>query len=174
MLDGARRLEVPKGEVLLRAGDPHGRAFYVLSGCLRSYVIDSGGKEHTMQFAPEDWYLGDMKSMMRDVPATIFIEALEPSIVLEMDSDRAREALTRDHAAQSVMFMKLHNHVITLQDRIIDLLASTGEERYLRFIKTYPGLMQRLPQKLIASYLGVTPESLSRIRRSIAGQGQQV
>lgn len=173
MLDRARRLEVAKGEALARAGDARGRAFHVPSGCLRSYVIDRGGKEHTMQFAPEDWYLGDMKSMMRDVPATIFIAALEPSVVHEMDSERAREALTRDRTVRSAMFMKLHNHVIMLQDRIIDLLASTGEERYLRFIKTDPGLLQRLPQKLIASYLGITPESLSRNRRSIAGQGQQ-
>ncbi len=173
MLAGARRREVAKGEVLLRSGDEKVRAFYVASGCLRSYVIDASGKEHVLLFAPEGWYVGDMKSQVRGVPASLFIDALEPSTVHEMDVEQAREALSQDPATGSAMFAKLQNHMITLQDRIIDLLASSGEERYLRFIKTYPGLMQRLPQKLIASYLGVTPESLSRIRRSIAGQGGQ-
>lgn len=173
MLVGARRLEVRKGEVLLRAGDKQGRGFYVASGCLRSYVIDSSGKEHVVQFAPEDWFVSDLKSMLRGVPASMFIDALEPSVVHEIDNDRARDTLSNDPATQAMMFEKAHNRMVTLQDRVIELLAASGEERYLRFIKTYPGLMQRLPQKLIASYLGVTPESLSRIRRSIAGHGGQ-
>ena len=159
-----------KGQVLQRPGDAVGRGYYVLEGCLRSYVIDADGKEHVLQFAPENWLVGDQKAAIRNMPATLFIDALEDSLVLEIDFTMA---LSTDGRAElmEILMNKLRSNVVALNDRIVDLLAATGEERYLRFIETYPSLVQRLPQKLIASYLGLTPESLSRIRKSIAKGG---
>ena len=166
----AVRRAVAKGQVLQRPGDPVGRGYYVLEGCLRSYVIDADGKEHVLQFAPENWLVGDQKAAIRNIPATLFIDALEDSQVLELDFTMV---LSKDDSTElmEVLMNKLRNNVVTLNDRIVDLLAATGEERYVRFIETYPSLVQRLPQKLIASYLGLTPESLSRIRKSIAKGG---
>ena len=133
-------------------------------------MIDADGKEHVLQFAPENWLVGDQKAAIRNIPATLFIDALEDSQVLELDFTMV---LSKDGSTElmEVLMNKLRNNVVALNDRIVDLLAATGEERYVRFIETYPSLVQRLPQKLIASYLGLTPESLSRIRKSIAKGG---
>lgn len=167
---GNKRRSVNKAQLLQRPGDTVCRGYYVLEGCLRSYVIDADGKEHVLQFAPENWLVGDQKAAMRKVTATLFIDALEDSVVLEVDfAMELREDLRQE--LMEVVLQKLRNNVVALNDRIVDLLAATGEERYLRFIETYPSLVQRLPQKLIASYLGLTPESLSRIRRGIAKGG---
>jgi CRP-like cAMP-binding protein len=166
----AKRRAIPKGEVLQRPGDLVGRGYYVLEGCLRAFVIDTDGKEHVLQFAPEHWLIGDQKAAIRKIPATLFIDALEDSQVLEIDFGMALSGVERAEL-MDVLLNKLRNNVVALNDRIVDLLAATGEERYLRFIGTYPGLVQRLPQKLIASYLGLTPESLSRIRKGIAKGG---
>jgi CRP-like cAMP-binding protein len=169
-----KRRSVAKGQVLQRPGDAVGRGYYVFEGCLRSYVIDADGKEHVLQFAPENWLVGDQKAAIRKAPATLFIDALEDSLVIELDFTMALATERREELMELLM-NKLRNNVVALNDRIVDLLAATGEERYLRFIETYPGLAQRLPQKLIASYLGLTPESLSRIRKGIAkgGTGRQ-
>lgn len=169
-----KRCSVTKGQVLQRPGDPVGRGYYVLEGCLRSYVIDADGKEHVLQFAPEHWLVGDQKAAIRKIPATLFIDALEDSLVIEVDFTMALVSEGREELME-VLMNKLRINVVALNDRIVDLLAATGEERYLRLMETYPDLVQRLPQKLIASYLGLTPESLSRIRKGIAkgGTGRQ-
>jgi CRP/FNR family transcriptional regulator, anaerobic regulatory protein len=166
----ADRRVVKKGSILQRPGDAVYNGYFVLEGCLRAYVIDTDGKEHVLQFAPEQWIVGDQKAAIRKVPATVFIDALENSQVLEIDFSVPLNRADRDDLMESLV-QKLRNNVVALNDRIVDLLAATGEERYLRFVETYPSLVQRLPQKLIASYLGLTPESLSRIRKSIAKGG---
>ena len=168
-----KRLEIPKGHVLLHAGSQSHQGYFVLQGCLRSYVVDNKGKEHVMQFAPEGWVVGDMKSATRKTPATLNIDALEPSVVLVLNEDVMSKELPRRPEQVEELMTKFRNNIIALNDRIHDLLAASGEQRYLRFIETYPSLVQRLPQKLIASYLGVTPESLSRIRRSIVKKGKK-
>lgn len=158
---------VEKGEILLHQGDHATHAYLVIEGCLRSYVTDAQGKEHILQFSPEGWIAADMKSLVRKVPAVHGIDALEPTRVAMMD---ANETFTvdEDNAAWLAAQVKgMRNRVIVLTDRIAHLLASDAETRYLDFVETYPSLVQRLPQKLIASYLGITPESLSRVRRQL-------
>lgn len=162
---------VRKGEVLLRPGDAVKYGYIVRKGCLRSYVIDAAGKEHVLQFAPEGWAIGDMKATIRKEPATLFVDALEDSEVLEVDMDLMEDAVHERPELTGAILNKLRRNIVALNERIVDLMAATGEERYLRFMTTYPGLFQRLPQKLIASYLGLTPESLSRIRNGIAKGG---
>lgn len=162
---------VRKGEVLLRPGDTAKHGYIVRNGCLRAYVIDAAGKEHVLQFAPEDWAIGDMKATIQKEPATLFVDALEDSEVLEVQMDLMEERVHERPELASAIMNKLRRNIVALNERIVDLMAATGEERYLRFMATYPGLFQRLPQKLIASYLGLTPESLSRIRKGIAKGG---
>jgi CRP-like cAMP-binding protein len=168
---GGRERKFTRGKVLQRPGDVVEHGYFVKQGCLRSYVLGSDGKEHVLQFAPENWIIGDLKGAVRKEPGTLFIDTLEDSVVMELDFTRVNDPRTLPAEILSVELTKRRNNIIALNDRIIDLLAANGEDRYLHFLETYPGLAQRLPQKLIASYLGLTPESLSRIRRSIAKGG---
>lgn len=157
---------VKKGELLLQAGHKSDEAFYVVSGCLRSYFVDQKGKEHIYQFAPEDWIISDLSRMSKKNSNQAFlnIDALEDTevkVVLNMNAD---ELLRQDLDAAVSAFNKLFTHVHTLQNRIIELMSFSAEERYESFVKMYPNLHNRVPLKMIASYLAITPESLSRVR----------
>lgn len=155
--------KVKKGEVLLKSGDTVTSGFYVMSGCLRSYVVDSKGKEHTYQFAPEGWLISDLEVFKNKQKAFLTIEAIEDSEVKRLLFDF--DANNPDFA--KLAMGKMQNRLYALQHRIIQLLSYTAEERYLEFIKTYPDLFSRVPLKMIASYLGITPEGLSRIRKEM-------
>ena len=135
---------------------------------MKSYVLDEQGKEYIVQFAPEDWIISDMDSLLNDVLSSVFIETIEDSEVILLSNigtnplnDAPREVLMDG-------IQKFQKNIISLNKRIIHLLSSTAEKRYLDFMETYPTLYQRLPLKLIALYLGITPEFLSRIRKNLA------
>ena len=156
---------VKKGEILQRTGDDARKAFYVRKGLLRSYTIDEKGKEHIFIFAPEDWYISDIDADVHNNKAELFIEAIEDSEVQEFDrSNLSLENITID----LVDFQKLVKRVAVLQKRVIMLMSATAQERYEHFLETYPSIVQRAPQKMIASYLGITPEALSKIRGKMA------
>lgn len=161
---------ITKGTILLRQGEICKFGCKVITGCLKSYVIDDTGKEHIMQFAPEGWIITDMNSLHNNVPSDITIEAIEDSEVywiqnemLDFWENSGREVLLEQ-------IKMLTRNIITANKRTRMLLSSTSEERYLDFIQTYPTLTQRLPLKLIAAYIGITPEYLSEIRRKVAGR----
>ena len=157
---------VKKGEILVRNGWLSDAFYYVEKGCLRSYTIDSKGKEHVFQFAPEDWIISDQESLMNQGLAILNIDAIENSEIkiIKRPNDSASNL---DLESLLSMNQKLLRRVYSLQKRIIQLLSSSAEERYLEFLKLYPNLVQRVPQKMIASYLGITPESLSRVRKQL-------
>ncbi|QOD62158.1 Crp/Fnr family transcriptional regulator [Polaribacter haliotis] len=159
--------KVSKGEILLKQGEIAKHGYFVKKGCLKSYAIDKAGKEHIMQFAPESWLISDLDSFTNQTPSLVFIEVIENSeVVLFSKSDfKALEDL--DHKTVIEIANKFRNNLIASNKRIIGLLSATAEKRYLDFTETYPTLVQRLPLKLIASYIGVTPEYLSEIRRKI-------
>ena len=161
---------IKKGTLLLQQGEICKFGCKVISGCLKSYVIDDTGKEHIMQFAPEGWIITDMNSLFNHTPSNISIAAIEDSEVhwienqvLDFWDDASREDLLQQ-------IKMLTKNIITANNRTKLLLCSTGEERYFDFIQTYPTLTQRLPLKLIAGYIGITPEYLSEIRRKFAGK----
>ncbi len=160
--------KVLKGEILLSFGEIASFTYKVESGCLKSYVIDNAGKEHILQFAPEDWLIGDMDSATNRKPSVIFIEAIEDSEVSFIATSDFEDLHDLDKDLLIKMSVKLRNNLIATNKRIIGLLSATAKERYLEFIKTYPTLVQRLPLKLIASYIGITPEYLSDMRRKMA------
>ena len=147
-----KRIQVKKGQILQRSGEFNSKIYYVKSGLLRSYAIDKKGKEHIFMFAPEGWVIGD--SVSPEEPTMLFIDALEDSTVVVGEKRIEKENNGR----------KLINRIKVLQKRIIQLMSSTALERYEYFIQTYPELSQRIPQRMIASYLGVTPEALSKVK----------
>lgn len=157
-----------KGEFLLHAGEVCAYAFFVEKGVLRSFTTDETGKEHIIQFGPENWFVTDRSSAYFHEPSDFSIEAIEETTVVLID---ARFISNASGVYPSFMHFNekaLQNHIRQLQKRINLLLSATAEARYLDFIRLYPDLTLRVPQWMIASYLGITPESLSRVRKELA------
>jgi len=156
--------KVKKGEFLLREGDITRYSIFVASGCLRTYTIDDTGKEHILQFSPENWWTGDM-SFTSNVRSRCFIDALEDSEVLLTEPSSIQKL--NQYIPQSAVHYQaaLQKSMEAKNQRIVASLSETAEERYNDFLKKYPSLVQRVPQHMIASYLGISPETLSRIRK---------
>lgn len=161
--------QLARHEVLVRADEVARVGAFVARGCLRSFVVDAKGKEHIIQFAPEDWWISDQNSLARQEPAQFSIDAVEDSEVLLFDATFFRKLSQLTPTFTEFFHRLLQNNVRTLQRRLVLTLSASAEQRYVDFGQTYPTLARRLPQRMIASYLGVTPESLSRIRRELAG-----
>jgi CRP-like cAMP-binding protein len=147
-----KKTTIPKGQILQSKGELRSKIYVVKSGLLRSYSIDEKGKEHIFMFAPGGWVLAD--NVPPDQPSELFIDALEDSeaIILLKEVD--------DKVDQK----KLLNRVSAMQKRIIMLMSASAIERYDHFVETYPDIVQRVPQRMIASYLGITPEALSKVK----------
>ncbi len=160
--------EVKKGDYLLKSGEICQHTFFVDKGLLRMYSVNEDGKESIVQFAPENWMMSDRGSVYFNEPSAYFIDAIEDTKVVLIDSDFIQKisAVSAEFRVNNERI--LQNHVRHLQNRISLLIGANAETRYLDFIKLYPDLMFRLPQWMVASYLGITPESLSRVRRDLA------
>ena len=148
-----RRLELIKGQVLQRKGELNNKVFLVEKGLLYAYAIDEKGKEHIFMFASEGRLVADIS--LNPNSSDLFIEALEDSIVIEK---------SRVNELNSSNLKKLERRIAVLQNRIIMLMSAPAIDRYDHFVKTYPEIVQRVPQKMIASYLGITPEALSKVK----------
>lgn len=164
-----RRLQ--KKDFLLQAGDICRTEHFVTQGCLRAYYLDKEAKEHIIQFAVEDWWIGDMRSFIRETPSDFFIEALENSELLVIDKAGLERLFHEAPLFERFYRIIVQNAFMALQQRVLSNLSQTAEERYLEFINRYPNIEQRVPQHQIAAYLGMTPEFLSRIRRQLAHRG---
>ncbi|THF53088.1 Crp/Fnr family transcriptional regulator [Flavobacterium supellecticarium] len=159
---------IEKGGILLQQGEICHHSFFVEQGLLRSYTIDDSGKEHIIQFATENWIISDRSSIFFNEPSDFFIDAVEPTTFVYLDQQFIHKASEISAAFRIFNEKALQNHIRHLQKRINLLLAATAEQRYLDFIKLYPDVTLRVPQWMIASYLGITPESLSRVRKELA------
>ena len=168
LIEKCKVLKVGRGSFLLRQGEICKHSFYVEKGLLRYYSIDEKGKEHILQFAPEQWFVTDRESVYFNQPSHYFIQALEDSTVILLNENFITQLSQKDKSFIEFNNKLLHNHIRHLQNRINQLLSATAEERYLDFIKIYPDLLLRVPQSMVASYLGITPESLSRVRKDLA------
>lgn len=158
----------PKGRILTRPGDAGDTGFFVSKGLLRAYTVDDKGKEHIIQFAPENWWIADRGSMYFNLPATFFVDVVEDAEVVIVNRNFMERAEEICPAFARYNIRLLHNAAYHMQQRISLLLAATAEERYLSFIQLYPNVMLRVPQLMVASYLGITPETLSRVRKELA------
>jgi CRP-like cAMP-binding protein len=161
---------VAKGDYLLKQGEICKHSFFVEKGLLRSYSIDQTGKEHIIQFAPTNWFISDRSSVYFNEPSDFFIEAIEETTVVIIDKNFVSHASEISPSFGQYNELLLQNHIRHLQKRVNQLLGASAEKRYLNFIQLYPDLTLRVPQWMIASYLGITPESLSRVRKELASK----
>lgn len=157
-----------KNEFLLRRNEHCKHSFFVESGLLRQFSIDEKGKEHILSFAPENWFITDRESSYFKQPSAYYIQALEDSKVVLIDEKFIHLLSEKIPSFADFNNRLLHNHIRHLQSRINLLLSAAAEDRYLQFVRMYPDIMLRVPQTMVASYLGITPESLSRVRRELA------
>jgi CRP/FNR family transcriptional regulator, anaerobic regulatory protein len=159
--------EVKKFDLLLAKGDICRHVFFVKEGLLRFYSIDDLGKENIIQFASENWFLSDRTSLYLKAPTEYFIDAIEDTEVILLSEDFMRKSSDISAAFRIYNEKLLQTHIMQLQNRINLLIGAPAKTRYLEFVSLYPNLIQRVPQWMIASYLGITPESLSRVRKDL-------
>jgi len=154
-----------KRQFLLQEGDVSRHESFVIKGCLRTYETNEKGQEHIILFAVEDWWVGDLYSFLTGSPSRLNVECLEDCELAQI-SKEALEALYIKVPKLERFFRKLvQNAYIAIGQRLLSSMSRTAQERYLEFIEKYPDIEQRVPNRHIASFLGIAPESLSRIRR---------
>lgn len=157
-----------KKQYLLQEGDVWRYNAFVLNGFLRTYRVDDKGQEHYIQFSVEDWWAGDRESYIYETPAKYNIDAFEDSEVLLISKDDFEMLLNKIPALNTFMRNLMEKSLIALRNRVHSNISYTAEEKYNDFIKTYPNLFNRMPQHMIASFLGITPETLSRVRNQVS------
>ena len=158
--------KVRKKLFLSQEGDISKGSFFVTEGILRSYTVDKNGFEHVLQFAPPGWWIADMYSLITQQPGSLSIDAVEDSDVLLLPKQELDKLYNEIPAFERFFRILAENALVTFQQRLIDNLSLTAKERYANFCKRYPLLIERLPQKQVASYIGVTPEFLSKMLKS--------
>lgn len=161
---------VSKGDILIREGQTVNNVYFVTDGCLRSYCTDKNGKEHTLLFAIKNWWISDYIAIHNNEYATLTVECLTDSTVIEFNAKNLNETLTIFPEYEPFQRYLLERHVVSLQKRILNQLQLSASERYDLFLEQYPDIEQFTRNYHIASYLGMTQESLSRIRVEKAKQ----
>ena len=159
---------VRRRQFILQAGDVCRLNTFVVEGCFRMYMADDNGKEHNLQFAIENWWIGDIASFHSEEPSRFYIEAIENSVILQIKKeDQLR--LFVDHPKFNRIFrIFTQNELVSYQRRVIQNISSTAEERYIDFTNRYPDFFNRISSVQIASFLGMTPEYLSTIRKKLS------
>ena len=153
-----------KGEILIREGQTVNKTFFVSKGSLRSFCVDKEGKEHTLQFAIKDWWISDFMAIYNKEPASLTVECISDSDVIEFNAQKLNEIYLQFPEFEPFQRKNLERHVVSLHKRILNQLQLTALERYNLFLEQYPNIEQHVPNYHIASYLGITQQSLSRVR----------
>lgn len=157
-----------KGDVLIREGEIVKYQYYIFDGCLRSYLIDHVGREHTLQFAIKDWWISDYTAFFSESEAKMSIECIRKSTILRVSRRSMKQLYLEVPKIASFNREKLEKAYAELQKRVLNNFSQTARERYISFINDYPNIEQVVKNYHIASYLGIAAESLSRIRKEIA------
>lgn len=153
---------------LLSAGEICKDYFFVVSGCFRMFGVDDKGFEHNIQFAAENDWIADISSFYTGEPSQLNIEALEASEILKIKQQDLYRLFEETPKLNRIFKVTIEHNYIELQNRVIQNFSSTAEQRYLAFLEQYPQLKNRIPNTQIASYLGITPEFLSKIRKNLS------
>jgi len=159
---------VRRRQYILQEGEICKHNTFVLEGCFKMYFVDENTKEHNLQFAIENWWIGDIGSFHSEEPSRLYIEAVEHSVILQIKKEDQLKLFVDYPKFNRIFRILAENAMVGLQKRTIQNISSTAEERYLDFLRRYPQFFNRISNVQIASYLGVTPEFLSAIRKKIA------
>ena len=151
-------------QYIVQEGDVCKYISFVDKGLLRTYTVDAKGAEHIVQFAPEGWWTTDMYSYLTGEPSQENIEALEDSELLLLDRGNMERMVEVVPKMERFFRIMLQNNYVATHRRVVHSLSQLAEEMYADFVQRYPDIVQRVPQRMIASYLGITPAFLSRIR----------
>ncbi|MFD2937661.1 Crp/Fnr family transcriptional regulator [Spirosoma flavum] len=169
LLEGrVTRRQIKRKQSILQEGFPCKHYTFILQGCFRMYAVDRKGAEHNLQFAAEQDWITDIGSFHAGRPSALFIEAIEPAVVLQIEKQDLYFLYTNIPKLDRIFKVIVENKYVELQNRVLQAISSTAQERYLTFLEQYPKLALRLPNTQIASYLGITPEFLSKIRKDLA------
>jgi len=172
--DFCKTLFIPKKlrkkQYLLQEGDVCRYTAFVEKGMLRTFTVDEKGNEPILQFSMEEWWIADLYSFLTEEPSIYNIEALEECELLLITKENWEVLLAKVPAFERYFRLLIQNNLIATQRRLMSSLSESAEEKYTKLINNFPGCIQRVPQHMIASYLGITPETLSRIRSQIAGR----
>lgn len=150
--------------IILNAGEVCKHSYFVNSGLLRSFTINDNIVEHVLSFACEGWWIGDMYSLLSQKPGNLFIEVLEDADVVLLSKENQEQLYYEIPKLERFFRILTENSLVAHQERLMDNLSLTAEERFDKFCKRYPTIIQRVPQKQIASYIGVTPEFFSKMK----------
>ena len=159
-----------KKQYLLQEGDVCKTIGYIEKGALREYSVDDNGHEHIIQFGLEGWVISDLYSFITGEPATYNIDAIEDAELVLISKSAHEELLEKSPKYETFTRMNITGAYLAMQKRLTNIISSSLEERYTNFTALYPNIVQRVPQHMIASYIGLTPETLSRIRRKISSK----
>jgi len=159
---------VKRKEMLLQEGEVCRHSTFVTQGCLRSYNLDKNGLEHVLSFAPPGWWIADMYSFIAQKPGILYIEALEPSAVLLLSKEDQERLYVDIPKFERFFRIIIENSLVSSQQRLLDKLSLPAQERYKAFCQKYPTLVNCLPRKQIASYIGVTPEFFSKMVKGMS------
>lgn len=173
-LDYCRSRFVPKKlrkrQYLLQEGDVCRYTVFVEKGLLRSFTVDDKGAEHILQFAFEGWWMADLYSFLTNEPSPFHMDAIEDSELLMIDRESWDDLLEKVPTLERYFRILIQNNLIATQRRLIGAMSETAEEKYTKLTQTFPECIQRVPQHMIASYLGMTRETLSRTRGQMANK----
>lgn len=150
--------------VLIRPGMDANFTYFVLKGVLRSYTIDANGAEHILNIATPNWWMADMYSYLGDKPAIMYVDVVDDCELLSITREEVETLYEEIPRLERFFRILTENNLLSNQQRVLDKMSLTAEERYEKFIKKHPEVTQCLPQKYIASYIGVTPEFFSKMK----------
>jgi len=157
--------KVKKGQYLLHEGAISRCSLFINKGSLRSYFVDLDGYEHVIQMGIEGWWVGDLQSFTLQQPATLNVQAIEDSEIIELNYDKLQVIFNEIPKFERYFRIKYQHGLAAFQQRLLQNFCLTAEDRYNRFMERYGAFATRIPQKHIASYLGISPEFLSKIKK---------
>jgi len=171
--DRATVRNLRRRQAILQEGFPCRHYSFVLNGCLKMFAVDQKGVQHNIQFAADidrqaDRWIADIGSFHSGLPSRLFIEAIEPCTIIQIEKEDLYFLYRNIPKLDRIFKVIVENKYVELQNRVLQNFSSTAQQRYLSFLEQYPTLAQRLPNTQIASYLGITPEFLSKVRKEIA------
>jgi CRP-like cAMP-binding protein len=164
VLSKLRPVHLKRREFLLKQGQVARELAFVVEGCLRAYALDDNGFEHILQFAPAGWWISDMSSVISRSESLLNVDAIKPSQVIVLSREDQLALFDEVPRLERYFRVLTENGLVSSRMRLIENLSLTARQRYQRFCQTYPNLINEIPQKYIASFIGVTPEFLSKIR----------